>query len=317
MKFVRQRLRKDWDCVIGVTGRSGTGKSTMVIGWLAKLIDQSFTMEKNVCFIPEGGQILTMFKSINRYGCFVIDEAARALHKHGWADKVQQSVNLCYDTERFQNKCTFMLMPRWSSFNENFRNFRIDIWIDIIERGRAIVYLIDRDKDNFDPWHIQENLRIKKKFFKFKNIAQVGVEHRIAAERRLMNYGFDFRYPDWESKTEKDAYEDLKVKSRVQLEDTPEGESKEKWIMWKRRWGALATYLINAGMTKTAVGGIAGMSYEATKEAMKKTLDKDIMKDMMFSEPLSANDDVARMYKEFNFTKYIEAINYRQKEQSA
>lgn len=217
-RMIKKELYDENDMVIAITGYPGVGKSNdaAIIGCL---IDPNYTFE-NICFIPTSKEIEKMYMGLPMHSVFHIDEASRGLHKHKWYDKIQQKLNELYDTEREGHYlCTILLMPRFQNFTENFRNFRIKYWINVISRGLAVCYKRDEDKDCKDPWHIDENYKKKLQYWKSKKIFERSVGDIISVEQRTANYLFYFKIPQipqdiW------NTYQELKAKSRT--------ESKEK-----------------------------------------------------------------------------------------
>jgi hypothetical protein len=104
--------------------------------------------------------------------------------------------------------------------SEHLRSFRTNIWIDVIERGRAIVYSKFQDKDIDDVWHIKDNLKQKAKIFGYRKITEIDIGDRLDAERRLPNFVMDFTFPDLDPET-KAEYIRLKELSR-ETEDESE-----------------------------------------------------------------------------------------------
>lgn len=224
---IKERLRDDWDLVIAVSGTEGVGKSSLGIE-MCKAIDKNFLLDKNVSYLPDAKEIFDKLNSINQYGAYLIDEAVRVLHKHHWFDNVQQKINEWYATERYQNKVTILCIPRFTNLTENFRNHRVNIWVHVLARGIAIVYLKDLDKDTDDPWHIKFNRQLKEKLYKNKRVAEISIQAYLYAERKTKNYLFDFTFPDL-APEEKNLYLELKVKSRDKLKaEAQELDEQEK-----------------------------------------------------------------------------------------
>ena len=233
-KLVRRKLRDNWDVVIGITGFPGTGKTTLAI-ILSYLIDENYTFEVNVCFIPKPQEIKKMYYNIKPCGAFHIDEASKALHKHKWWDATQQTLNILYDTEReFHYLATILVMPRFQNFTENFRNFRIKYWMNIMERGVGVCYIKDEDKDVLDPWHIDENYKrkIKRWTITRRRIFERTTEDILRLESKLPNYWFTFTFPDLPEEVKK-KFSALKAESRKSLSDL---EEKELGIKKETAW---------------------------------------------------------------------------------
>jgi hypothetical protein len=192
---IRKALRNEGHVVIGVTGYPGVGKSNDV-AILGALIDENYSFDKNICFIPTAKQIGDMYMQLPKYSVFHIDEASRGLHKHKWHDKVQQKINELYDTERENHfLCTILIMPRFQNFTENFRNFMITCWINIPEKGLAVFYKKDDDKDAKDPWHIDESYKKKVKSFGNKKIFERTISDKLVKEQMTDCYWFHSLIP--------------------------------------------------------------------------------------------------------------------------
>jgi hypothetical protein len=213
-KLIRQDLREERDHVIAITGYPGLGKSQLA-AVAAMCIDFDYSFGKNVCFIPTSKDIENMYMGLPMYSVLHIDEASRGIHKHKWHDKMQQKLNELYDTDREGHfLCTLLLMPRFQNFTENFRNFRIKYWINITDRGIALVYKRDEDKDCKDPWHLDENYKLKLKRWGNKKIYDREIPEIVRVEQQTLNYWFYFTLPAlpkdiWE------IYQELKKQSRI------------------------------------------------------------------------------------------------------
>jgi len=194
-KEVRRLVREEKDCVIAITAYPGEGKSNLT-SILGMLIDKLYDFDNNICFIPTSKDITERYMSLKMFSFLHIDEASRGLHKHKWHDKIQQTLNQLYDTERENHfLVTGLLMPRFQNFTENFRNFRIKYWIHIPVRGIAIFYKKDEDKDVKDPWHIEENYKAKLKAWRGQKVFQRDLGTIIRTEQRTPNYWFYCKVP--------------------------------------------------------------------------------------------------------------------------
>ncbi len=236
-KLIRKELREERDEVISITGYPGVGKSqTATI--ISCLIDHEYTFGSNICFIPTTKEVEIKYLSLPMYSVLHIDEASRSIHKHKWYDKMQQKLNELYDTEREGHYlCTILLMPRFQNFSENFRNFRIKYWINLIERGIGIVYKRDEDKDTRDPWHLDENYKLKQKKWYGKKTFERDIPSIIKMEQQTKNYWFYFTLPEI-PKEVWSIYKGLKKESRntsVEKDIEEVGETyKEKMDKKKR-----------------------------------------------------------------------------------
>ena len=289
-KEVRKDLRLKKDCVIAITGYPGYGKSTLAVIF-AMLTDKNFDIEKNVCFIPTSKQIKETYLSIPMYSVLHIDEASRGLHKHKWHDKVQQTLNQLYDTEREDHfLCTLLLMPRFQNFTENFRNFRIKYWVNVIERGIALVYKRDEDKDTKDPWHMDENYRKKLKRWRGKRIFERELNETIRVEQITDCYWFYFKFPDLPDKI-KEEYLKGKRDSRVVEEVDFERESYKDKVNRERleKWSE-AKALLEQGFTQRQISIKMGVSDRTISNYLKNMDEYEAMKSGVTLEQKKSNN---------------------------
>lgn len=234
--YIRKDLREEKDHVIAVTGYPGVGKSQCA-AIISCLVDRKYAFHKNICFIPTSSEIERRYMGLSIFSVLHIDEASRGLHKQKWYDAVQQKLNLLYDTEREGHfLCTFVVMPRFQNFTENFRNFRIKYWINIVERGLAIVYKRDEDKDCRDPWHIDENYKKKSKMREFRtNVYQRNMPDIVRTERKCPNFLFYFRIPEiprdiWAEykHLKKTSRDELTIESEREIETPQQKKDRER-----------------------------------------------------------------------------------------
>jgi len=259
---IRKNLRDERDTVIAITGYPGEGKSNTA-AILGMLVDFDYTFDKNICFIPTSKEITNSYMDLPMYSVLHIDEASRGLHKQRWYDKVQQTLNTLYDTEREGHfLCTLLLMPRFQNFTENFRNFRIKYWIHINERGLNLVYKKDEDKDAADPWHINENYKKKQKKWKFKKIFERSIVDIVKMEQLTENYWFYFKTPKIPEEIW-DIYKKLKQESRNEKELEIEVESyKDKLSRERMERLAKIAKLKKEGKTHGEIGVIMNVAPE-------------------------------------------------------
>lgn len=268
-KEVRKDLRNERDYVIAITGYAGVGKSQLgsIIGLL---IDFEYEFDFNICFIPSSKEIEQTYMKLPMYSILHIDEASRGLHKQKWYDKIQQKLNELYDTEREGHfLCTLLLMPRFQNFAENFRNFRIKYWVNILDRGLAVIYKRDEDKDAKDPWHIDESYKLKLKSWRNKKIYERDLPSVIRMEQKTPNYWFYFKVPQmpediWEE------YQVLKKNSRnipdadfrvEDYRDKVQREKMDKWIKIKE--------MKSKGIRNTDIAAVLGCSSETVSRHLK------------------------------------------------
>lgn len=271
VREIRKDLRNEGHVVIAVTGYPGCGKSndTAILG---AMIDHNYDFDKNVCFIPTSAQIEKQYMELDMYSFLHIDEASRGLHKHKWHDKIQQKLNELYDVNREgHHLCTTLLMPRFQNFAENFRNFMIRYWVHIPVRGLAIFYKRDDDKDCRDPWHIDENYKLKTKRWRNKRVFERGLGESIRIEQYTQCYWFYCQIP-CVPKEVWSEYQDNKKKSRDDVQDIDLQTENYKDKMDRERlekWAKM-TALKRDGFTYEQIGAKVGVSGETVRRTMRR-----------------------------------------------
>lgn len=271
-KLIKKSMCEENYELIGLTAYAGYGKSQLgsLIGCQ---IDNKYNYS-NINFIPTPKEVENDFLKLPPYSFLHIDEASRAIHKHKWYEKTQQKLSELYDTDREGHyHCTCLIMPRFQNFTENFRNFFIKYWINIVARGIAMVYRRDEDKDTKDPWNIEYNIKLKKKYWKSKRIFERTVSDIIRIEQRTPNYWFYFQIPE----IPKDIwlpYKYVKYLSRVRLredktnldvEDYRDRLERQKMERWKEE-----VKLRNEGKTYDEIAVFVGKSVLTIKRDFKE-----------------------------------------------
>lgn len=216
-RAIKRGLREDYDFIAAITGREGSGKSTLEI-ILAILIDKRFHLRNNLSLLPSTGEIKRMFKKIRRYGVLGIDEAIKILHKQDWYNVLQKVLVQMYATERYQNKCTLLAIPRFVDLNEQFRNHRVNCWFDVVQRGVAFVKVPIPVPYFQDPWLMKENAKRYSWLLKTKKGSQITIEDMQRVEKKNPCYVDTIRFPDL-PKQIKEIYIELRREARLKEEN--------------------------------------------------------------------------------------------------
>jgi len=211
-RAIRIGLKEDYDFVTAITGREGKGKSTLMI-ILAILVDRKFSLTKQLSLLPTTGEIKRMFKKIRQFGVLGIDEAIKILHKQDWYNVLQKVIVQMYATERFQNKATFLCIPRFTDLNEHFRNHRINCWIDVVDRGVALVKVPIPVPYFTDPWMMNDMIKKYSFLLKSKKGAQITIEDMERIEKKNPCFVDTIYFPDLPAQI-KEVYLSLRVDAR-------------------------------------------------------------------------------------------------------
>jgi len=192
-RTLRKKTREDYDAVVGITGDEGVSKSTLG-NWLGFKTDKNYTFEKNCLFSPNEQSMINAIRRLPRFSTVNADEAIKILYKQQWW--LQVFINKFYRLCRQDNKISILSMPRFSEFNEGFRNHRILIWIHILDRGIGIVFMKDWNVFTSDPWHMKENEKRIMKYTKRQKYFQVSLERKITILKKSPNFVDRITFPD-------------------------------------------------------------------------------------------------------------------------
>ena len=300
-KGIRNNLRLENYEIIAITGYPGTGKSQLA-AIMGCLVDENYSFTRNINFIPTASEVEKDYLKLPLYSYLHIDEASRSIHKHKWYEKTQQKLSTLYDTEREEHcLCSVLIMPRFQNFTENFRNFFIKYWINIVCRGIAIVYKRDEDKDTKDPWNVDLNMKLKLKYWKGKRIFERSIPDIIRMEQKTKNYWFYFKIPEipkdvWAS------YQELKSKSRVTMRESEvnletasykERVEKIKMDRWKQ-----IIELRNQNKTYEQIAVILNVSSATIRKSMREIEAYQSLKGDVYGNKLKDKDTISNIYNQ-------------------
>lgn len=249
----RRAARNKFQNYVGIEGETGAGKSTFTLAvccCLQHMFQKKFNIERHVLFIPREDELRQRAADLKEFEVFWIDEAIRALDKKKWYMQDQIDLNHIAKTERYKKNTIFLLMPRFSEFNETFRNNNIFWRVYIIPQHSAVVYAKDVDKDVPDPWHTRNNLQIKfNRSYRTKYRALLDPDARLDNERKLPNYVLDTTFPDFEKLPQFSEfwryYEYLKEKSRYDRKNKDTKKQDDSLNIRERKYRHIAANLVS------------------------------------------------------------------------
>ena len=193
--FIREKVREDWDMVFAVTGAEGSSKSTC-INQMGFKIDKDYSLSNNILYSPNRQELKDKVIGLPRFSMVNADEAIKILYKAQWHSPMQIFINKLYRLCRQENKITGLAMPRFSDFNEGFRNHRIKIWIYCLEKGCAVVFTPDWSPFAKDPWWMDDNQKMLDKYRKGRKLQDFTLEDKIRVLMSSRNYWGVITYPD-------------------------------------------------------------------------------------------------------------------------
>lgn len=161
----------DQDFNIAITGARGTGKSTLMIQFIKKImgVDTYDFYNHHVYSRAEFEDYLK-----NKPDNYVIgvDEAVGSMFKREWQDKNQIELMKILNMYRDKGHITFLLIPHFFDLDSVLRNSHIiKWWIYVYGMGEAVVYKADNNPFTNDVWNLKENWKLweKAKLHKSKN----------------------------------------------------------------------------------------------------------------------------------------------------
>lgn len=123
----RKLLRNDWDCMIAITGKEGTGKSEFTLQ-LAKMIDPDFTL-RNVVYRFE--RTKKLLQTLPRYSAVQNDEFQLAALNRSALSKANVNLVRMLTTCRQYNQALLVDAPSFWILDAYVRNHRTAIWIHL------------------------------------------------------------------------------------------------------------------------------------------------------------------------------------------
>lgn len=279
--LVLKRLMNDRDFFANVEGVRGMGKSNFILllcliqcrysgiwrnkkdGRLVKVLPRlkplpaewehvkfGFSFKNNMSFLDDSKLVKSKFHGLDRYHPFILDEGSKNLHKYEWNSRLQLLLVKMSDTERYQNKATYVCLPNFKELNPSFRNDRIMLRVYIYDRhlsagySSCIISLKDINRFVTDPWHTDENAKLFEFLLKRKPAALRTPKDILYAEKKLAGFAGDFDIPSLEKIAPRiwNIYMTYKIhNAQKDAEENPVDEEAEasirvkKWKNYTRR----------------------------------------------------------------------------------
>ena len=190
---MRKRVRQDYDAVAAITGDEGVSKSTAA-NWIGFKTDKNYTLEKNCLFSPNPKELTNAIRNLPRFSTVNADEAIKILYKQQWW--LQTFINKFYRLCRQDNKISIMCMPRFTEFNEGFRNHRILFWIHLLDRGIGVVFQKDWSPFSKDPWQFDKNQKSILVSMRSRKFHHIALDTKIKILSRSENFIDVVTFPD-------------------------------------------------------------------------------------------------------------------------
>jgi hypothetical protein len=254
---------------IAVTGPEGDGKSALAAG-AAKACSPGFDFEISELYSPTEQEMEQKMRMLPKYEAIVADEAINILYKLNWQNKMQKYLNQLFALCRQENKIAFLCMPRFTDFNEYFRNHRIRIWLHIIDpisnekpKGHAVVFAKSWSPVSIDPWYLKEMQKIIDAYGKKKCLKEVefSLEDKIACLSKMRTYVGVLEF-GWLPQTDWETYLRLKNENKYKglhlaAEDESKSKLAERYLRHRRLY---MRRLREKGDTLQQIGEVVGLA---------------------------------------------------------
>lgn len=231
---IHKTLRSDRDCMIGIGGFKGEGKSTFSTK-LQKLYSEiagipwSFrhmTWHRDELQTWVDGKGKDKEGQMPEYSAVLPDELISMFYRRNWFDDDQKGSVELFNKCRDRHLLIIGNVPSFWDLDPGFtKNLRFYIYIP--ERGRAWVFEQENNPFVKDPWNATENLKL---FRKFKN------------PYKCANFVCEIHFDDWEEK-EKEEYYRIRNYKRINSESN--AKKKERYAKIKCQRDNAVKMLLN------------------------------------------------------------------------
>lgn len=198
-QFFTNRIKHRWDVVVAVCGAEGAGKSTFskYLGAVtARLQGLDFHLQDNVLYAPTSEDLTErLLHDLPRGAPIDVDEAVKILYKLKWWDPMQIYLNMIYKICRKEGKSSMFCMPKFGDFNRGFRNDRIFIWVEVLDRGQAVILGKENAPFVEDPWHYKENQKSWYSSTRGKKVLDITTREKLVHLRKCRNYMGELYFP--------------------------------------------------------------------------------------------------------------------------
>ena len=194
---VTERLNKGFDSVICITGRVGRGKSTLAIKLaeqIAKRAKVPFDLEENIIYDPNPKDVKAKIWDLPEGSPVILDEGIRALYKRNWWTEENKFLVQMFNICRKKKKAIMICTPFFRQIDDGVRNERVNLWIDLLDRGVAIAHVPADSQYMKDPWMVEQTEREIRKWLATRRWAGLHPDeyHKFLRTRKSFYASFTF-----------------------------------------------------------------------------------------------------------------------------
>lgn len=267
-QMARKRLKQDKDAVFCISGEEGIGKSTLAIE-VAKGIDKDFKLETHELIKPTAEEMTKKITELPKGSAIICDESMRILYKQQWQNRKQKYLNKLFSLCRQEQKIVILCLPRFTDLNEYFRNWRVLVWIHVLDRGKAILFARDWSPFCKDIWWLDENQKLIERYRGHKRLIIFDTDDKVKVLAKSKNFMGVLDFPDLDEETKKQY---LDMKSKVSYEEDEEDSISLREKQHLDELALLIKERIDAGETGQAIANKLGCSQQRVSRLLKHHL---------------------------------------------
>lgn len=158
--ILRQRQLNKFDCNLGVSGKRGDGKSTLLFKFFNSFKNEGFDQKKQQVYSQK--DVIDLLAK-QTFGFCWDDEAINSGYKRNFQQAGQKALVQIITNYRDNYNIYASALPFFYSLDKDLREL-IFMHIHIIERGLAVILLPLSDQiHSQDPWDTMNNIKIEQK----------------------------------------------------------------------------------------------------------------------------------------------------------
>lgn len=158
--LIKEMVQDGFDCIVMITGRRRTGKSTLGLQ-IARKVDANFGLPCVAFRVEDFSEILNnnpyADPAHNKFPQAFLDEAGHGLYSKEWMSIWQRNLVKCLQIIGMKNQVCYFILPHMRKLTGDIRDEMAHIWIDVDtkykhERGYAELYMGSRNKFEQSIW---------------------------------------------------------------------------------------------------------------------------------------------------------------------
>ncbi len=158
--LLRERQLNEFDCNLGVSGKRGDGKSTLLFKLFNSFKKEGFIQKKHQVYAQDD---VIRLLATERFGFCWDDEAINSGYKRDFQKSGQKTLIKVVTNYRDNYNIYASALPFFYSLDKDLREL-IFMHIHIIERGLAVIFIpLDGQIHSQDPWDTKNNMKVEQK----------------------------------------------------------------------------------------------------------------------------------------------------------